>query len=89
MEKQSFKNGDAGGEIAQALRVMGQVLVKQDTHTRKREIKFKTKDQKQEGGSLVDQIFKPETGVFKGETPVVGIDCEMVQVQGNTDALAR
>jgi hypothetical protein len=44
MEKQSFKSGDAGGEIAQALRVMSQVLVKQDTHTRKREIKFKTKE---------------------------------------------
>ena len=44
MEKQSFKPGDAGGEIAQALRVMSQVLVKQDNHTRKREIKFKTKD---------------------------------------------
>jgi hypothetical protein len=54
MEKSSFKPGDAGGEIAQALRVMSQVLVKQDTHTRKREIKFKTKDQKQEGGSLID-----------------------------------
>jgi len=90
MEKRSFENGDAGGEIAQALRVMGQVLVKQETHSRKREIKFKTnKDQKQERGSLIDQIFKPEVGVFKGETPVVGIDCEMVQVQGNTDALAR
>ena len=65
------------------------MLVKQDTHTRKREIKFKTKDQKQEGGSLIDQIFKPEKSAFRGETPVVGIDCEMVQVERNSEALAR
>jgi len=56
---------------------------------RKREVKFKTKEQKQEGGSLVDQIFKPDSSAFKGETPVVALDCEMVQVQNNVSALAR
>ena len=84
-----MKQGDAGGEIAQALRVMTSVLVRQETHTRKREIKFTKKDQKPEGGSLVDQIFKPVATTFKGETPLVALDCEMVQVERNTDALAR
>lgn len=38
---------------------------------------------------MIDQIFKPDSSAFKGETPVVAIDCEMVQVEGNVSALAR
>jgi hypothetical protein len=51
---------DAADEIAQSLRVMQSVLVKNDAHIRKRDLKHKTKPkraQQAEGGSIVDQVF--------------------------------
>lgn len=41
------------------------------------------------GPTLVDSIFKPAHDAFKGETPVVALDCEMVEVDRCADALAR
>jgi len=40
-------------------------------------------------GSIVEVCFTPSVNSFKGETPVVAVDCEMVQVDKSTDALAR
>ncbi|CDW84774.1 interferon-stimulated gene 20 kda protein [Stylonychia lemnae] len=39
--------------------------------------------------SLVDQIFRPLANAFKGDTPIVSIDCEMVEVDKFSDGLAR
>ena len=39
--------------------------------------------------AISDAVFSPKPGVFRGETPVVALDCEMVGVEGNDDALAR
>ena len=38
---------------------------------------------------IVNQIFSPSLTTFKGETPIVAVDCEMVGVENNNDALAR
>ena len=38
---------------------------------------------------IVNQIFSPSQTTFKGETPIVAVDCEMVGVENNNDALAR
>ena len=38
---------------------------------------------------IVNQIFSPSQTTFKGETPIVAVDCEMVGVENNSDALAR
>lgn len=70
---------------------MQSVLVKNDAHIRKRDLKYKTKPkraQQAEGGSIIDQIFQPSQTSFKGATPAVAVDCEMVQTLGG-DALAR
>lgn len=76
---QQKKHSDPADEIAQALRVMQTVLVKQDSHLRKRELKHKTKkNQAPDSGSLVDQLFQPLPQTFKGLTPIVALDCEMV-----------
>ena len=64
---------------------MGQVLERQDKHIKKRDVKVLYK----QSGSLADQIFKPQPNVFKGETPIVAIDCEMVGVNKTEDSLAR
>lgn len=47
---------DAANEIAQALRVMTSVLVKETTHSKKRDQKLTTK-QNTEPGNIVEQIF--------------------------------
>ena len=39
--------------------------------------------------AISDAVFSPKPGVYRGETPVVALDCEMVGVEGNNDALAR
>ena len=41
------------------------------------------------GPSLVESIFRPAADLFKGETPVVAVDCEMVEVDRCSDGLAR
>lgn len=42
------------------------------------------------GGSIVDQVFFPEKhDKSKGMTPIVALDCEMVEVDHTSDALAR
>jgi len=38
---------------------------------------------------LVDQIFKPNEKSFKGETKIVAVDCEMVEVDRFSEGLAR
>ena len=68
-------SNNPAAEIANALRVMQNVLVKQESHVKKRDKKHQKKQDP--AGSLVDQIFAP-TGGFKGVTPVVAIDCEMI-----------
>ena len=54
--------------------------------------------QKQEGSqkqvltspsAICDAVFSPKPHLFRGETPVVALDCEMVGVNGSDDALAR
>ena len=38
----------------------------------------------------MDSVFNPtQSKSFKGETPIVAIDCEMVEVNRNGDGLAR
>ena len=39
--------------------------------------------------AICDAVFSPKPDLFRGETPVIALDCEMVGVQGNSDALAR
>ena len=40
--------------------------------------------------NVVTEVFNPSLSKFKGETPYVALDCEMVGVEpNNTDALAR
>ena len=39
--------------------------------------------------NVVDEIFRPSLNSFRGETPIVAVDCEMVGVENNNDALAR
>jgi RNA exonuclease 4 len=34
-------------------------------------------------------MFRPSQSTFKGETPIVSVDCEMVGVNKTQDALAR
>jgi hypothetical protein len=41
------------------------------------------------GESIIDGVFNPKNAAFKGHTPVVGLDCEMVEVNKTDDALAR
>ena len=41
------------------------------------------------GPSLVESIFRPSAEIGKGETPVVAVDCEMVEVDRCSDGLAR
>ena len=41
------------------------------------------------GDSIIDSVFTPPSSAFKGHTPVVGLDCEMVEVDKTSDALAR
>ena len=38
---------------------------------------------------IPDCVFKPSNTMFKGETPYVALDCEMVETDGRNDALAR
>ena len=37
----------------------------------------------------MDQIFKPNDKAYKGETEVVAIDCEMVEIDRWSNGLAR
>ena len=39
--------------------------------------------------SIIENVFNPPYTSFRGETPVVALDCEMVQVESYDDALAR
>ena len=39
--------------------------------------------------NVVSEVFNPSLTKFKGETPYVALDCEMVGVENNNDALAR
>ena len=39
--------------------------------------------------AISDAVFSPKPNLFRGETPVVALDCEMVGVENNQDALAR
>ena len=38
---------------------------------------------------LIESIFSPGSSQHKGDTPIVALDCEMVEVSGNENALAR
>ena len=40
-------------------------------------------------GAIRDAVFSPKPNSHRGPTPVVALDCEMVGVEGNLDALAR
>ena len=40
-------------------------------------------------GAIRDAVFSPKPNLHRGPTPVVALDCEMVGVEGNLDALAR
>ncbi len=33
--------------------------------------------------AITDAVFSPKPHLFRGETPVVALDCEMVGVEGN------
>jgi len=39
--------------------------------------------------AICDAVFSPKPQLHRGETPVVALDCEMVGIEGNLDALAR
>lgn len=40
--------------------------------------------------ALCDEVFNPKPGIFEFKiTNIVGLDCEMVEVEGGKDALAR
>ena len=39
--------------------------------------------------NVVSEVFTPSSSTFKGETPFVAVDCEMVGVENFSDALAR
>ena len=63
-------------------------------HLKKRDEKFGNKQMAQDvsvsvGESIIDGVFNPKNAAFKGHTPVVGLDCEMVEVNKTDDALAR
>ena len=60
----------------------------------KREVKFGSKQRSVDvsgslSESIIDGVFTPGSAAFKGHTPVVGVDCEMVEVDKTEDALAR
>lgn len=38
---------------------------------------------------IVKEVFNPTETTFKGETKVIALDCEMVEVNGGKDGLAR
>ena len=38
---------------------------------------------------ISDAVFSPRPNLFRGETPVVALDCEMVGVEGQGEALSR
>ena len=86
--------GDLATEISNKLRIMQQVIGKQEQFTKKREVKYIGKQggktpQKSTEGNIVAQIFDPASSTFKGATPVLALDCEMVQTQSSSDSLAR
>eukprot|EP00347_Sterkiella_histriomuscorum_P019580 403341087 len=76
-------------------------LIKYDNKQNHREVKNVSQNQqngnhrtvqtsnRDENVSLVDQIFKPQHTTFKGDTPLVSIDCEMVEVDKFSEGLAR
>jgi DNA polymerase III epsilon subunit-like protein len=77
-------------EQERLFQALSSVLSNQDKSQRKRDQKYAHKTAKEQPhGSPVDLIFKPPLGAFKGPTPTVAIDCEMVQTEGNRNALAR
>lgn len=49
-----------------------------------------SKQNEVKGASIVDLVFYPDKhGKSKGDTPIVGLDCEMVEVDDTSDGLAR
>lgn len=88
-------------EVENALKMMEKVLSgNKEKHVQKknkRELKDELKQMRKieasvkevPTGSIVEVCFTPSVNSFKGETPVVAVDCEMVQVDKSTDALAR
>jgi len=58
-------------------------------HIKKREKKSFTKTGATDERPLVQQIFKPSDSSDKGETPVVAVDCEMVETDRWGEGLAR
>jgi len=56
---------------------------------KKRWDKERGKEEKNGGVSLVESIFRPGSEANKGETEVVAVDCEMVEIDRNSDGLAR
>jgi RNA exonuclease 4 len=65
---------------------------------KKRDAKFKIKETNKDDGEwnkvedtrpISQKIFKPDQFAFKGETPVVAVDCEMVEVDRWSEGLAR
>lgn len=47
------------------------------------------KIQKLDDRPIADQVFKPSANSSKEETSVVAVDCEMVEVDGRFEGLAR
>lgn len=50
---------------------------------------IKQQDIPQTPAAISQEVFNPKPNTHRGETPVVALDCEMVGVEINQDALAR
>jgi hypothetical protein len=57
----------------------------QDCDAPHRTVEIKT----QSNAEMADLVFRPPSTVFKGETPCVAVDCEMVETDRLNDGLAR
>lgn len=95
-EKVKPKNKKNGGRKHEGIQVLAKSKLDNilNPHLKKRDEKFGNKQMAQDvsvsmGESIIDGVFNPNSSAFKGHTPVVGLDCEMVEVNKTEDALAR
>ncbi|TNV83849.1 hypothetical protein FGO68_gene11969 [Halteria grandinella] len=102
VSRTSLETLDVKGENTKMLSLMNVVIKQRDAkqeikrrdmkHKNKQEVKNEKQEHQQQQPqtqSLVDSVFRPRPEAFKGETPIVAVDCEMVEVDRCSDALAR
>ena len=102
MECQPIKENSKMLELMNAVlveRTKKEVMGKRKVNFKKREIKHAKKDSGvtevidwntvKDKRPITQQIFKPDPSAHKGETPVVALDCEMVEVDRFGEGLAR